>query len=180
MNVVISLLCRLTFDFALWSERAVPILLVCEEAQRYMGADTSQGFEQTKRALARIAKEGRKYGVSLGLISQRPADLAVEILSQCNTIFAMRMSNRKDQDFVRATLSESTIGLIDVLPTLRTGEAVAVGEGMPIPARIMFDLLPEDARPHSGTAAFSSAWQTNEKGQDFVAQVVERWRRQER
>ncbi len=180
MNVVISLLCRLTFDFALWSDRAVPILLVCEEAQRYMGADTTQGFEQTKRSLARIAKEGRKYGVSLGLISQRPADLAVEILSQCNTIFAMRMSNRKDQDFVRATLSESTVGLIDVLPTLRTGEAVAVGEGMPTPARIMFDLLPEDARPHSGTAAFSHAWQSNDKGQDFVAGVVERWRRQER
>ncbi len=180
MNVVISLLCRLTFDFALWSDRAVPILLVCEEAQRYMGQDTSQGFEPTKRALARIAKEGRKYGVSLGLVSQRPADLAVEILSQCNTIFAMRMSNRKDQDFVRATLSESTIGLIDVLPTLRTGEAVAVGEGVPIPARMMFDLMPEDARPHSGTASFSSAWQANEKGQDFVADVVERWRRQER
>jgi len=180
MNVVISLLCRLTFDFALWSARAVPILLVCEEAQRYMGADTTQGFEQTKRALSRIAKEGRKYGVSLGLVSQRPADLSVEILSQCNTIFAMRMSNRKDQDFVRATLSESTIGLIDVLPTLRTGEAVAVGEGMPIPARIMFDLLPENAQPHSGTAAFSSAWQKDEKGGDFVAEVVERWRRQER
>ncbi len=180
MNVVISLLCRLTFDFALWSERAIPILLVCEEAQRYMGADTTQGFESTKRALSKIAKEGRKYGVSLGLVSQRPADLSVEILSQCNTIFAMRMSNRKDQDFVRATLSESTIGLIDVLPTLRTGEAVAVGEGMPIPARIMFDLMPEDAQPHSGTAAFSSAWQANDKDQDFVAKVVERWRRQER
>ncbi len=180
MNVVISLLCRLTFDFALWSERAVPILLVCEEAQRYMRQETTQGFEPTKRALARIAKEGRKYGVSLGLISQRPADLAIEILSQCNTVFAMRMSNQKDQDFVRATLSESTIGLIDALPTLRTGEAIAVGEGIPVPVRLMFDLLPENLRPHSGTASFSSAWQGDGKDQNFVAAVVERWRQKGR
>ncbi len=180
MNVVISLLCRVTFDFALWSERAMPILLVCEEAQRYMGQDATTGFEPTKRALSRIAKEGRKYGVSLGLVSQRPADLAIEILSQCSTIFAMRMSNRKDQDFVRATLSESTVGLIDILPTLRTGEAIAVGEGVPVPARLMFDLLPEDVRPHSGTASFSNAWQKDNMGPDFVAEVVKRWRRQGR
>ena len=180
MNVVISLLCRVTFDFALWSERGMPILLVCEEAQRYMGQDATLGFEPTKRALTRIAKEGRKYGVSLGLISQRPSDLAIEILSQCNTIFAMRMSNRKDQDFVRATLSESTVGLMDVLPTLRTGEAIAVGEGVPVPARLMFDLVSQDLRPHSGTASFSSAWQADEKSQDFVAAVVQRWRRQGR
>ena len=180
MNVVISLLCRVTFDFALWSERAMPILLVCEEAQRYMGQDATLGFEPTKRALTRIAKEGRKYGVSLGLISQRPSDLAIEILSQCNTIFAMRMSNRRDQDFVRATLSESTMGLIDVLPTLRTGEAIAVGEGVPVPARLMFELVSEDLRPHSGTASFSNAWQSDEKTLDFVAAIVDRWRRQGR
>ena len=180
MNVVISLLCRLTFDFALWSDRALPILLVCEEAQRYMGHDATLGFEPTKRALARIAKEGRKYGVSLGLVSQRPADLAVEILSQCNTIFAMRMSNRKDQDFVRATLSESTVGLIDILPALRTGEAIAVGEGVSVPARLMFDLLPDEFRPHSGTASFSKAWQGEGKDASFVSAVVQRWRRQGR
>jgi len=180
MNVVISLLCRVTFDFALWSDRAMPILLVCEEAQRYMGQDQTTGFEPTKRALSRIAKEGRKYGVSLGLVSQRPADLAIEILSQCSTIFAMRMSNRKDQDFVRATLSESTVGLIDTLPTLRTGEAIAVGEGVPVPARMMFDLLPPDVRPHSGTASFSKAWQKDDMGPEFVAEVVKRWRRQGR
>ena len=180
MNVVISLLCRLTFDFALWSDRSIPVLLVCEEAQRYMGQDATLGFEPTKRALTRIAKEGRKYGVSLGLISQRPSDLAIEILSQCNTIFAMRMSNSKDQDFVRATLSESTVGLMDVLPTLRTGEAIAVGEGVSVPARLMFDLLPEELRPHSGTASFSASWQNDDKDRAFVSEVIGRWRRQGR
>lgn len=180
LNVVISLLCRLTFDFALWSERELPVLLVCEEAQRYMGQDRMLGFEPTKRALARIAKEGRKYGVSLCLVSQRPSDLAAEILSQCNTIFAMRMSNQTDQDFVRGALSESTVALTDTLPTLRTGEAVVVGEGVSVPVRLHFDLLPEDVRPHSGTASFSASWRTDEKDQAFVADIVERWRRQRR
>jgi hypothetical protein len=180
LNVVISLLCRLTFDFAMWSERELPILLVCEEAQRYMGQNPMLGFESTKRALTRIAKEGRKYGVSLCLVSQRPSDLAAEILSQCNTIFAMRMSNQKDQDFVRATLSESAIGLMDSLPTLRTGEAIAVGEGVSVPVRLRFDLLPDDIRPHGGTTSFSEAWRNDEKDQAFVKGIVDRWRRQRR
>ena len=88
LNVVVSMLCRLTFDFALWSDRAVPILLVCEEAHRYAPSNDKLGFEPTKRAIARIALEGRKYGVSLGLVTQRPSELAANILSQCNTIFA--------------------------------------------------------------------------------------------
>ena len=180
LNVVISLLCRLTFDFALWSDRALPMLLVCEEAHRYVTQDPSLGFEATKRALGRIAKEGRKYGVSLCLVSQRPSDLAVEILSQCNTIFAMRMSNQKDQEFVRGTLSESAVGLLDSLPTLRTGEAIAVGEGVSVPVRLRFDMLAEERKPLSGTASFSTAWQNDDKDESFVAEIIERWRRQRR
>ena len=180
MNVVISLLSRMTFDFAVWSERSLPILLVCEESQRYIAQNATLGFEPTKRALARIAKEGRKYGVSLCLVSQRPSDLASEILSQCNTIFAMRMSNQKDQEFVRGTLSESAMGLLDSLPTLRTGEAIAVGEGLAVPVRMCFDTLSEDQKPMSGTASFSKSWQSDQKGQDFVAEIIDRWRRQGR
>ncbi len=180
LNVVVSLVCRLTFDFALWSDRALPMLLVCEEAHRYVTEDATLGFEATKRALGRIAKEGRKYGVSLCVVSQRPSELAAGILSQCNTIFAMRMSNQKDQEFVRGTLSESALGLLDSLPTLRTGEAIAVGEGVSVPVRIRFDLLPEERMPLSGTASFSTAWQNDDKDETFVAEIVERWRRQRR
>ncbi len=180
LNVVISLICRLTFDFALWSDRALPMLLVCEEAHRYVTQDTAQGFDATKRVLGRIAKEGRKYGVSLCLVSQRPSDLAVGILSQCNTIFAMRMSNQKDQEFVSGTLSESTAGLLDSLPTLRTGEAIAVGEGVSVPVRLRFDLLPKDRMPMSGTASFSTAWQGDDKDEAFAAEIIKRWRRQRR
>ena len=92
LNVVVSVLCRLTFDFALWSETPVPITIVCEEAHRYAPRDKELGFEPAKRALSRIAKEGRKYGVSLCVVTQRPSDLAPGLLSECNTIFALRMT----------------------------------------------------------------------------------------
>ena len=94
VDVVVSVLCRLIFDFALWSERGrgVPVLLVCEEAHRYVPRDAAAAFGPTRRALARIAKEGRKYGVSLGLITQRPSEISETVLSQVNTLFALRMS----------------------------------------------------------------------------------------
>ena len=178
LNVVVSVLARMTFDFALWSDRETPILLVCEEAHRYMPLDSKLGFEPTKKALSRIAKEGRKYGVSLALVSQRPSELATGILSQCNTIFALRLSNQKDQDFVRAAMSESAIGLMDFLPSLRNAEAIAVGEGVSVPKRLGLEELPEEFRPMSGTASFSTAW--DKEGHSDVEAIVARWRRQRR
>jgi DNA helicase HerA-like ATPase len=178
LNVVVSLLCRMTFDFALWSDQTVPILLVCEEAHRYAPAEDKTIFEPTKRALSRIAKEGRKYGVSLCLVSQRPSELASTVLSQCNTIFALRMSNQKDQEFLRAAMPESGIGLLDELPSLRNAEAIAVGEGVPIPTRICFDELPEHAKPRSKTAPFSTAWTQEVSSDSFLQNVVNRWRNQ--
>lgn len=180
VNVVVSTLCRITFDFALWSNGEVPVLLVCEEAHRYASQSDAQGFEPTKRALSRIAKEGRKYGVSLCLISQRPSELATGILSQCNTIFAMRMTNQADQDILSATMSDSSLGLSEALPSLGNAEAVAVGEGVAVPVRLCFDELPEGRRPRSATADFHSAWQGNLASEDLVKGIVERWRQQGR
>ena len=180
LNVVVSVLCRMTFDFAIWSDRALPVLFVCEEAHRYAPQNAELGVEPTKRALSRIAKEGRKYGVSLCVITQRPSELDADILSQCNTIFALRMSNHKDQAFVRSTLSESAEGMMHFLPLLRTAEAIAVGEGVPVPVRICFDELPPAHRPLSGTAPFSSTWKVDRGDSKFIEAVVERWRRQQR
>ena len=179
MNVVIALICRLTFDFALWTDRDMPVMLVCEEAHRY-AADGDDSFAMTRRALSQIANEGRKYGVSLCLVSQRPSELSVGILSQCNTIFAMRMSNQKDQDFVETRLSESAMGLLDSLPSLRTGEAIGVGEGVSVPVRLYFDLLPAEQLPRSGTASFSSAWRGEGRDEAYIEDIVERWRNQHR
>jgi uncharacterized protein len=178
VNVVVSLLCRLIFDFAVHSEReeAIPILVVCDEAHRYIPRDASAGFEPTIRSISRIAKEGRKYGVSLCLVTQRPAELSETILSQCSTIFALRMNNEKDRSFVRAMLPDDAAGLMAVLPTLRQREAVAVGEGVAHPMRIRFAELPPEFRPRGEATNFPKAWQDDRKGRDFVQEIIERWR----
>ncbi|MCB2227277.1 MAG: ATP-binding protein [Desulfarculaceae bacterium] len=177
VDVVVSLVCRLIFDFALWSERAsaVPILLVCEEAHRYAPRDPSLGFAPTRRAISRIAKEGRKYGVGMGLITQRPSEISEAILSQCNTLFAMRLSNDKDQDFVMAALPESALGLIKALPALRTQEAIVTGEGVNFPVIIRFADLDQAIRPKSNLLRVSEGWR-RDPAAGLVAQTVERWR----
>jgi DNA helicase HerA-like ATPase len=181
LNVVVSVLCRVTFEFAMWSEGKVPILLVCEEAHLYAPENPDAGFEPTKRALSRIAKEGRKYGISLGIATQRPAELASSMLSQCSTIFAMRLSHERDQQWVRSALSDSAMGLLDALPSLGTAEAIAVGEGIAMPMRLLFDDLAEDQRPRSATAKFSASWKEDVSGsEDFVHDIIDRWRRQRR
>jgi DNA helicase HerA-like ATPase len=178
LNAVVSVLCRLMFDFSVWSDGAVPILLVCEEAHRYAPEDDSAGFGPTKRSLSRIAKEGRKYGLSLCVATQRPAELAAGMLSQCNTIFTMRLSHQRDQELVRAALSDAAIGLLEALPTLGNAEAIAVGLGIAVPMRMIFTELPPEQRPKSASATFSAAWKNDiANGEDFVQEVVDRWRR---
>ena len=182
VDVVVSVLCRLIFDFALWTRRGqgVPVLLVCEEAHRYVPRDGAAAFAPTRRALSRIAKEGRKYGVSLGLVTQRPSEISETVLSQVNTLFALRMSNEQDQLFVRRAMPENAAGLLSALPALRTQEAVAVGEGVPVPMRIRLRDLAAEERPQSDTARFSEVWSApcNDKG--FIADTLDRWRRQVR
>ena len=176
LNVVVSVLCRLAFDFAMWSETPIPITIICEEAHRYAPRDKELGFEAAKRALFRIAKEGRKYGVSLCVVSQRPSDLAPGLLSECNTMFAFRMTSHEDQDIVRSAVPEASHGLMNFLPALRNGEAIAVGEGVAMPMRICFSPLPENRRPKSATACFTSAWSKDSDGSQ-IERTVERWRR---
>jgi len=130
--------------------------------------------------VSRIAKEGRKYGVSLCLVSQRPAELSATLLSQCNTIFAMRLSNEQDQEFVRRILPDGASGLLAALPALHDREGIAVGEGVSVPMRLRFDELEAAARPRSSTACFASAWEGTSVDRDFVTDTIDRWRRQER
>ncbi len=182
VDVVVSVLCRMIFDFAVWSvdAKAIPVLLVCEEAHRYVPRDENLGFAPTRRSISRIAKEGRKYGVSLCLVTQRPSELSATILSQCNTLFALRMSNENDQEFVRTTLPDGADGLLAALPALHAQEAIAVGEGVTVPMRLCFDTLEESCRPKSGTASFSEAWRTDHIDDWFIEDTVTRWRRQQR
>lgn len=180
LNTVVSVVCRMAFDFALWSNRSMPISLICEEAHRYLPNNSAGGFEPAKRSISRIAKEGRKYGVSLGIISQRPSELDATILSQLSTIFVLRMTNQRDQEYVEATVSDSAMGLLDFLPTLGVGEAVAIGEAVSMPMRMFFDRLPDGQVPQSHSASFSDDWKEDSEEDGYLDQIINRWRKQTR
>lgn len=175
-SVVVSVLCRLAFDFAVWSDGRVPITVVCEEAHRYVPADTTRAFEPCRRAIARIAKEGRKYGASLCVVTQRPADIDPTILSQCNTIFALRLSNDRDQEIVRSAIADTGAGLLAFLPALGPREGIAFGEGVSMPVRVRFDALASEHQPRSASVRFSDLWRTAIDDDNFLDAIVERWR----
>ena len=184
-SVVVAVLSRMVFDFAIWSrgEAQRPILLVCEEAHRYIpaGSDSAGGgASSVGRILSRIAKEGRKYGVSLGLITQRPSDLAEGVLSQCGTIIAMRLNNDRDQAFVRAAMPEGARGFLDAIPALRNRECIICGEGVAIPIRVSFDALDDDKRPASDDPVFSQLWRETGGEGEIIARTLKRWRSQGR
>ena len=143
VNSVVSVLARLAFDLAFWSRGSYEIALVCEEAHRYIPSDRSLGFGPTRQAIGRIAKEGRKYGVSLGVVSQRPSELDPTVLSQCSTMFAMRLPNEADKTLVRNALAESSASIVSFLSSIADREAIAFGEAIPTPMRITFG----DCRP---------------------------------
>lgn len=178
INVVVSVLARLAFDFAVWSAGRVPITFVCEEAHRYVPSDKATGFEPTKRAISKIAKEGRKYGVSLCIVSQRPAELDPTILSQCNTVFSLRLTNERDQEILKAGISDAASSLLEFMPTMGVGEAITFGEGVALPTRIKFDLLPINELPRSNNASFTKNWSKDLPDDSFLLEVVNRWRAQ--
>ncbi|MGV1752392.1 ATP-binding protein [Agrobacterium sp. CG674] len=147
VNSVASVLCRMAFELALWSQGAIHTLVVCEEAHRYVPADPALGFFPTRQAIARIAKEGRKYGVSLGIITQRPGELDQTILSQCSTVFAMRLSNENDQEIIRSAIPNSSVSTTSFLSSIGNGEAIAFGEAISVPMRIKFDRVAAHSLP---------------------------------
>lgn len=179
-STVVAVLSRLVFDFAIWGreEKTRPVLLVCEEAHRYVPSSANADGSSVGRILSRIAKEGRKYGISLGLITQRPSDLAEGVLSQCGTIISMRLNNDRDQDFVRAAMPEGARGFLDAIPALRNRECIICGEGVAIPIRVSFDNLEESKRPASEDPSFAELWNDSGDEEETVARVVQRWRTQ--
>ncbi|WP_298301514.1 DUF87 domain-containing protein [uncultured Erythrobacter sp.] len=179
-STVVAVLSRLVFDFAIWGreENTRPILLVCEEAHRYVPSEKNSDGSSVGSILSRIAKEGRKYGISLGLITQRPSDLAEGVLSQCGTIISMRLNNDRDQAFVRSAMPEGSRGFLDSIPALRNRECIICGEGVAIPIRVNFDNLEEHKRPASEDPSFSELWNQGGGEEEIVDRVVLRWRSQ--
>jgi hypothetical protein len=177
LDVIISVISRLAFDLAVWSNGAVPMLLVCEEAHRYApAADKDMTFVPTRRELGRIAKEGRKYSLSLALVTQRPSDLDPNILSQCGTAVAMRLSSERDQQVIRANTYEGMIDLLDFLPLLGDREAIILGQGVSMPMRIKFDVLGRGNVPKNMNAGFSKSWKGQKLERASLDAIVTRWR----
>jgi DNA helicase HerA-like ATPase len=165
----------MAFDVGVWGRAQLPLLVVCEEAHRYVPADKRLGFGPTRRSISRIAKEGRKYGVYLGLITQRPAELDATILSQCSSIFAMRMANEADHAIIRSAVSDAASSTLAALPSIGNREAIAFGEAVSMPMRVRFASLPPDRLPQNQLPGLQSALSETET-KDFIEEVVRRWR----
>ena len=176
LDVVISVISRLAFDLAVWSQGGLPLLIVCEEAHRYAPANGDEKFVPTRRALGRIAKEGRKYGISLALVTQRPAELDPTILSQCSTAIALRLSSERDQAVIRGSTYEGMVDLIDFLPLLGDREAIILGQGTSMPMRIRFDDVARSGAPKKMNPGFSKSWKTENMNRQSLEAIVSRWR----
>ncbi|MBZ9763480.1 ATP-binding protein [Mesorhizobium sp. CA8] len=174
VNSVCSVLARLAFDLALWSEGRLKLLLLCEEAHRYMPADPRLGFAPTRHALSRIAKEGRKYGCYLGVVTQRPGELDPTILSQCSTFFAMRLANEQDQAIIRSAIADSSASTLAFLSSMGQREAIAFGEGVATTMRLKFEKLPQEFIP--GTAKGEQIEPSVDGNDVDLAMIVERLR----
>jgi uncharacterized protein len=176
VDVIVSALFRLAFEFGVWSDALSPLLIVCEEAHNYANADPAVGFRPAREALSRIAKEGRKHGVFLGLVTQRPHQLDPTLISQCSTVFAMRLGHEDDQKIVRAAVSDAASRLLAFLPSLGTREALVIGAAVPTVTRLRFEELPEQCIPRSQAVwggNFDDATQIDDQ---TIAAVVARWR----
>lgn len=171
VNSVCSVLARLAFDLALNSHGKLKLLVLCEEAHRYMPADTRLGFAPTRHALSRIAKEGRKYGCFLGIVTQRPGELDPTVLSQCSTVFAMRLANELDQDIIRSAIADSSASTLSFLSSMGQREAIAFGEGVATTMRMKFEFLAPALLPGASQADASDDLSVEESDVDLAALV---------
>ncbi|MCX8048184.1 MAG: ATP-binding protein [Methylohalobius sp.] len=169
---------RVAFEFNYWNprRREFPIVLVCEEAHAYIPRSGGR-YEGTRRAMERIAKEGRKYGVGLGVVSQRPHELSETVLSQCGTFICLRLANPDDQAYVRELVPDAESELVDVLPALGRGEAMVMGEAVPLPTRVQ--VRRPDPTPHSQDVNYHAAWCQGPEDLNIEA-IARRWQSQGR
>lgn len=179
-----AVIARTLFNLKIWQTQpereSDPVLLVCEEAHRYVPNRGEAQYEAAQEAIRRIAKEGRKYGVGLLLVSQRPSEVEATVLSQCNSWIVLRITNDADREHVRSILPDSMSGLTKMLSGLRRQEAIFVGQAAMLPSRILVrDLKPEQL-PKSNDIDFDKGWQNDATPDAEIQEVVNRWRYQRR
>ena len=175
---------RTLFTMKIWQtveeRQASPVLLICEEAHRYVPNSGEAQYEAAQSAIKRVAKEGRKYGIGLFLVSQRPSEVEATVLSQCNSWIVLRITNEADRAHVRGVLPDSMAGLTKMLSGLRRQEAIFVGQAAMLPSRIKIRDLQDDQLPKSSDIDFEKGWQTDGMSEELQKTVSERWRYQTR
>lgn len=174
-----ALIARLLFQYKLWQTREErekdPVLFICEEAHRYVPNHGEAQYKEAQEAVRRIAKEGRKYGVGLMLISQRPSDVEATVLSQCNSWIILRLTNSNDQEHVARFLPDSLVGLTKMLPSLTRREAIFVGEAAALPSRIRINKLLLEQLPDSNDISFIKGWSNEPTKSIELKKISERW-----
>lgn len=181
-GIVSSVIARTLFNFKIWEtaeeRESNPILLVCEEAHRYVPNKGEAQYQAAQEAIKRIAKEGRKYGLSLMLVSQRPSEIESTVLSQANSWIVLRLTNETDREYVKGMLPDSLTGLTKNLSGLRQREAIFVGLAALIPSKILLNYLKEDERPKSNDINFINGWQKDVYSDKQLIEIINRWRLQ--
>ena len=179
-----AVIARTLFLVKVWQTTAEreksPVLLVCEEAHRYVPDRGEAQYEAAQEAIRRVAKEGRKYGIGLLLVSQRPSEVEATVLSQCNSWIVHRITNESDRSQVAAVLPDSVGGLTKMLSSLRRREAIFVGQAAMLPSRIMVRQLEEAQRPRSNDIDFEKGWQSESLAEKELTAIATRWRLQKR
>lgn len=168
LAIVIGIVTRLVYDIQFWmtpgkNETRHPLAFICDEAHIYMANDLNRMRSVERRSLEifeKISKEGRKYGISLVIVSQRPAELNTTIVSQCNNIISLKVTNERDKSAVSAMMTDSLVGLVDMLPNLDVGECIVVGDAIKLPTKILLDKPKEE--PKSSTIDFWDRWNDKE------------------
>lgn len=183
LSITVSLVSRLIFDFSFHYSKLqhdlgklndIPVMLVCEEAHNYVPRNNEVAYRASRKSLERIAKEGRKYGLSLMVVSQRPSEVSETIFAQCSNFLSLRLTNDADQAYVRRLFPDNANAITEILPNLAPGECVVVGDAVLLPAVIK--MPPPDPEPNSQSVKVHGAWKEKWRDVSF-AKVIDRWRK---
>lgn len=184
LSITVSLVSRLIFDFcfhysklqhAKQSLNDIPVMIVCEEAHNYIPRSNDIAYRSSRKSIERIAKEGRKYGLSLMIVSQRPSEVSETIFAQCNNFLSLRLTNDADQNYVKRLFPDNTNSITDILPNLSPGECIAVGDAILLPAVIKMPL--PSPEPHSSSVKVHKEWKEKWKDIKFE-EIIKRWRKE--
>ncbi|MBT7618393.1 MAG: ATP-binding protein [Calditrichaeota bacterium] len=183
LSISVSLISRMIFDFLFHYSKLklekgslndIPVMIVCEEAHNYVPQTDSAAFRSSRKSIERIAKEGRKYGLSLMVVSQRPSEVSETIFAQCNNFVALRLTNSNDQNYVKRLFPDNSSALADILPNLSAGECLVVGDAVLIPSVVQMKL--PNPQPSSQSVKVLQEWQEDWKDVTFD-DVIGRWRK---